>query len=111
MRRAGLGSQPDVTEPQSMDRTMDNRQVVPLRLARRQFLVAIVAALIGWWLWPGEVGEVVGWQARLAALFWLFASIGLVGACFWVVVGLVDGQWSSSGFRPGRWMAGNKRRR
>ena len=71
-------------------------------------LTALGTVLLGIWLWPENE---TGWQARVAALLWLVAAIAVVGACFWVVVGLVDGQWRESGFRPSRWMAGNKKRR
>ncbi len=78
------------------------------RLAGRQIAVAIALALLGLWLWPGEAS---GWAARLAAIAWLLSSLALLAACFWLMVGIVDGQWKKSGFRPGAWLSGNKRRR
>ena len=96
------------SEPENEPDKTGKQAIVPFRLATRQFVVGVVAMVGGFWLWPGDV---VGWQARVAALLWLVASLALVAACFWVVVGLVDGQWNESGFRPRSWLTGNKKRR
>ncbi len=82
------------------------------RLAGRQLAAAAALTALGLWLWPHEsAGASGGWAVRLAAIVWLIAALALVAACFWITVGLVDGQWKRSGFTPGRWLSGNKRRR
>lgn len=80
----------------------------PFRLAARQLLAAAAFAVVGIWLWPGDA---TGWPATLAALSWIVGAVALIGACFWSMIGIVDGQWRRSGFRPGRWLTETRRRR
>lgn len=89
-----------------------NEPLNVFRLAGRQLLAAGALTAFGFWVWPGETtGDPNGWAVRFAALAWLIAAIALVAACFWITVGLVNGQWNRSGFTPGRWLSSNRRRR